>query len=324
MKKADKFNPGKWLIENKLTFQSKLNEGVIQLTSEERNQIEKMIPRIIDVIEKKYLKPDQFEGIGYINFTSADGTPGKVYVWVGNDMPSASGYHQRKDFKDLNDNYIVIQQNSYSPYFNVLWNTYSNFIGDKNMGIELLRKTLKHELIHAKDPAINQHVSPLTYKNYDSSKPELYYKSWIEFQTMTGQFFESIITGVDRIMKSDPSEKNVRKIEIALNDILNFYSGKSKTIKQETIDFIQNTDANNKNIFQKIITFVSKASGVTLLNLNAFFVYNDFISKIKKYHPEAYNEFLKDLYKTIDQCKDSINKALATSNRKGISLNKKL
>lgn len=319
MKKADNFNPGKWLVENKLTFQSKLEEGVIQLTPDERSQIEEMIPRIIDVIEKKYIKPDQFEGIGYINFISADKNPGKVYVWVGNDMPSANGYYHQKDPKDLNDNYIVMQQNSYSPYFNVLWNTYSNFIGDKNMGIELLRKTLKHELIHAKDPAINQHVSPLTYKNYDSSKPELYYKSWIEFQTMTGQFFESITTGVDRIMKSDPSEENIRKIETALNDILNFYSGKSKTIKQETIDFIQ--DSGSRNIFQKLFKFVND---IVLGNQNALYDYIDYIHAIKKYHPEAYNEFLKDLYKTIDQCKDSINKALATNNRKGISLNKKL
>ncbi len=34
----------------------------------------------------------------------------------------------------------------------------------------------------------------------------------------------------------------------------------------------------------------------------------DDISKIKKYHPDAYNEFLKDLYKTIDQCKNIINR----------------
>ena len=26
MKKADNFNPGKWLVENKITFQSRLNE----------------------------------------------------------------------------------------------------------------------------------------------------------------------------------------------------------------------------------------------------------------------------------------------------------
>ena len=28
MKKADNFNPGKWLVENKITFQSRLNEEV--------------------------------------------------------------------------------------------------------------------------------------------------------------------------------------------------------------------------------------------------------------------------------------------------------
>jgi hypothetical protein len=28
MKKADNFNPGKWLVENKITFQSRLNESI--------------------------------------------------------------------------------------------------------------------------------------------------------------------------------------------------------------------------------------------------------------------------------------------------------
>jgi hypothetical protein len=302
----------------KFNSQSSLYEGIIQLTSEERNQIEKMIPRIIEVIKGKKISSDKYEAIAYINFISADKTPGKVAVYVGNDSPGLSAYHQPKDLKNLEDNYIVVQQNPFTPLFNFIGKTYSELKGDENLGEEMLRAAIKHELIHAKDPASNQKIlkEPYSLNNY-----ETYFKSWSEFQTMTGQFFESIITGVDRIMKSNPSEENVRKIEIALNDILNFYSGKSKEIKQETIDFIQNTDANNKNIFQKIMTFVSKASGVTLLNINAFFVYNDFISKIKKYHPEAYNEFLKDLYKTIDQCKDSINKALATGNRRGIVLN---
>jgi hypothetical protein len=321
MKKADKFNPGKWLIENKLTFQSKLEEGIIQLTPDERNQIERMIPTIIDIIKGKELKPNEYKAIGNINFISADKTPGLATVYVSNDSPGLSAYYQTKDPNNLQDNYIVIQQNTFLPLFNVIGKTYSALKGDKNLGEEMLRAAIKHELIHAKDPARNQKKLK---EPYSLEGEGTYFKSWAEFQTMTGQFFESIIAGVDRIMKSNPSEENVKKIEIALNDILNFYSGRSKEIKQETIDFIQNTDANNKNIFQKIFTFVSKASGVPLLNLNAFYVYNDFISKIKKYHPEAYNEFLKDLYKTIDQCKDSINKALATSNRKGISLNKKL
>jgi hypothetical protein len=64
--------------------------------------------------------------------------------------------------------------------FNILNKGYNALVGDKNQGIEDLRKTLKHELIHAKDPALNHH---LLKEPYDTKNDEIYYKSWTEFQT---------------------------------------------------------------------------------------------------------------------------------------------
>jgi hypothetical protein len=34
------------------------------------------------------------------------------------------------------------------------------------------------------------------------------------------------------------------------------------------------------------------------------------ITQIKQYHPEAYNEFLKDLYLTVQEAVDNVNKNL--------------
>ena len=314
----DNFDLKKYLVENKATLQSRLNEGSILLTSDERNQVEEMIPHLIDAIEGKWLRKDNFVHIGTINIVSADRTPAKVAVYLGNDNTNAAGYYQTNDPKNPDDNRIVIQQWEFANYFNVIMKTVSTLRGDKNIGIELLRKTLKHEIIHAKDPGLNQHKLK---EPYDSNKPEVYYKSWTEFQTMTGQFFESIITGVDRIIKSDPNQFNAKRIEIVLNDILNFYSGKTKTFKEETEDFIQ--DSGSRNTFQELMKFTSDlVFGFENPLINALYGYTVYIRLIKQYHPDAYKEFLTDLYKTIDQCEDTVNKAVKSLNRDQISLEK--
>ena len=281
------------------------------MTSDERNQVENMIPKIIKIISGKWI-PSGVQNAVYIdaiNYEFADKTKGKVNVFVANDS-SAKGYFTTNDPKNPTDNSIVIQQNSFINYFTnlggLIFKTQKFVAGDENAGIELLRKTLKHELIHAKDPALNHHFLK---EPYDSNKAEIYYKSWTEFQTMTGQFFESIITGVDRIMSSNLSEKNIRKIEIALSNILNYFAGKTTELKQDTIDLIQNTQS--RNLFQRLIKKLENITGLDPTGSGALGVYLTYITLIKKYNPKAYNEFLKDLYKIIDQTKDKINNSLS-------------
>lgn len=290
-------------------YVKKLNEGAIQLTSNENQQIEELIPKIIGFLEGPTISKSEFKLAGQIRYEFADKTPGKAMVYVGNDDPNSNGYYQTQDPKDPEDNYIVIQQSKFLRYFqNVLAKGYSTLTGDKNQGIELLRKTLKHELIHAKDPAVNhRHLE----EPYDTSKPEIYYKSWAEFQTMTGQFFESITTGVFRMMKEDPSKQNADKIKKILDEILNFYAGKSKTLSQDVMDFIQGTD--KRNIFQKAIKSIEQTlSGIVGMRITtALDVYISYINQIKKYNPEGYKEFLKDLYKIIDGIKDRMNSVSA-------------
>jgi hypothetical protein len=59
MKKADNFNPGKWLVENKLTNQSKLNEATeakAWLVDEEDG-----LPKIIKFSSVEDAKEKQFD-----------------------------------------------------------------------------------------------------------------------------------------------------------------------------------------------------------------------------------------------------------------------
>jgi hypothetical protein len=306
-----------------------LKEGTISLTQDERDQIERLIPDIIKIIKGPKIKSDQYEKVDWINFEYADKTPGKAFIWVGNDYPKASAYFNTNDRNNPTDNSIVVQQHAYSSDFGSAYAMYNNLVGDKNIGIERLRAVLKHELIHAKDPATNHHYLK---EPYDPNSEELYYKSWAEFQTMTGQFFEAITTGVDRILISDPSKvasinkwkESIKKIDTSLNDILNFYSGKSKSMSQSTADFIQ--DTGQRNSFQSLLTFAKNLLKniarpmIGTIPTDALDLYNFFINKIKTYNPEGYKEFLKDLYKTIDQAKDKVNTALDTA-RKNPNLN---
>lgn len=274
-----------------------IKEGIISLTPEERSQVEDLIPDIIEAISGDYIGDNMQLEIGEIDAISADKTPIKVKIYVGNNLSlkNADGYYQTNDPKNPTDNQIVIQQFHFSPYFKGLSGLDLKLTklatGNENVGLEKLRKVLKHELIHAKDPAENQHYSNRGYKSDDA---EIYYKSWTEFQTMTGQFFEAITTGVDRALRLGMSKDDILK---ALNNILQYYSGKTKIFNQEAKDFIQGTG--KRNIFQSIINFFTKLK-------SAIEDYAEFLFMIKKYNPEGYKEFLTDLYKTVDQAKDRL------------------
>jgi hypothetical protein len=274
-----------------------LEEGTLTLTPEERQQVEDMLPKIIKVISGGYVGDNRQLEIGEIDALSADKTPIKVKIFVGNNLnlKRADGYYQTNDPKNPTDNLILIQQFHFTPYFTGLSGLdlkLTKFAtGNENVGIEKLRKVLKHELIHAKDPAENQHYSNRGYK---SDNDEIYYKSWTEFQTMTGQFFEAITTGVDRALRLGMSKDDILK---ALNNILQYYSGKTKSFNQEAKDFIQGSG--KRNIFQSLINFFTNLK-------SAIEDYAGYLTMIKKYNPEGYKEFLIDLYKTIDQARDRL------------------
>jgi hypothetical protein len=208
-----------------------LNEGTIQLTSDERRQVNSMLPKIINMIAGDYLGDNRMFLIDEFKGISADKSPIKVKIYVGNDMnyKTSNGYYQTNDKKNPDDNIILIQQFQFSKYFKGLGGLDMDFTkmmtGNENPGIDAVRKTLTHELIHAKDPATNHR-----YLKEPNEPGKDYYKSWAEFQTMTGQFFEAIKDSVDRIMNNNPTSSEIELINRSLSNLLNFFSGKEKNI----------------------------------------------------------------------------------------------
>jgi hypothetical protein len=274
-----------------------LNEGTIQLTSDERRQVNSMLPKIINMIAGDYLGDNRMFLIDEFKGISADKSPIKVKIYVGNDMnyKTSNGYYQTNDKKNPDDNIILIQQFQFSKYFKGLGGLDMDFTkmmtGNENPGIDAVRKTLTHELIHAKDPATNHR-----YLKEPNEPGKDYYKSWAEFQTMTGQFFEAITTSVDRAVKLKMTKEEILS---ALDSILQFYSGKQTTFNQNAKDFIQGSG--KRTAFQSLVNKFTEYSS----SLNT---YASYILMIKKYNPEGYKEFLTDLYKTVDDAKDKTEK----------------
>jgi microcompartment protein CcmL/EutN len=288
-----------------------IEEGTLILTPDERQQVEGMIPAMIKVISEPDLIPlGQHRNIGTLKFKFADGEDGEVLIGVGTFEPAnARGAHHAMDPNNKTDNLILIQQAQFKQYFpsnkfnQIDQNLYRTFSGTANTGVERLRQVLKHEIIHAKDPALNHRYSK---EPYNSSDESVYFKSWAEFQTFTGQFFESLITGTDRVLSGVNTAADLKTVESALANILQFFAGKTKTMSVKTAEFIDGTGS--RNIFQKVFNFLGSIAGRSLKSSDfALHEYVLYLNKIKQYNPEGYKEFLKDLYKTIKTIEEKVN-----------------
>ena len=288
-----------------------IEEGTLILTPDERQQVEAMIPEMIKVISEPDLIPlGQHRNIGTLKFKFADGEDGEVLIGVGTFEPAnARGAHHAMDPNNKTDNLILIQQAQFKQYFpsnkfnQIDQNLYRTFSGTANTGVERLRQVIKHEVIHAKDPALNHRYSK---EPYNSSDESVYFKSWAEFQTFTGQFFESLIAGTDRVLSGVNTAADLKTVESALANILQFFAGKTKTMSVKTAEFIDGTGS--RNIFQKVFNFLGSIAGRSLKSSDfALHEYVLYLNKIKQYNPEGYKEFLKDLYKTIKTIEEKVN-----------------
>jgi hypothetical protein len=292
-------------------IQKILTEGYVSLTPEEKQKIEELIPQIIDIIQGPIISPDGgLESLGWMDYETANGKKDKVLIRVQNNDPSAKGTFNRYSWGSAN---ITIQQRPFLKYFNKTDNVRGKLTGDKNKGIEVLRGVLTHELIHAKDPTVD--TDSLMGKKALSSEEEKYYNSWTEFKAMSGAFFEGIKKSTERALSSDSSKQNIEKIKRCLADILNFYAAFTNTIRQETIDFIQ--DTGERNSFQSLIKYtenfiynLGKSGNVKDVRKgkrSALETYMEYIEGIRIYNPDGYKRFQRELYKVIDELNNRLN-----------------
>ena len=279
-----------------------INEGRIYLTNNEKEKINDIIGKSALVITGPKLDNADMEYIDQIEYKYADGKDAVVTFYVSNDRPGLYGYYDANNLKKPEDNIIVIQQNAFRDMLDGNKKKYNDLTGDSDAGLNKLRSTITHEFIHAKDPHVNEYK---VEKPYSTSDEKIYYGSWFEFEAMTGDFFDSLISKIEKNVNVDSPQEKKDKVKKVLDDLLDLYSGKEKKLSNETYDFIQGTDSRSK--LQSVLKFVERVVSNVVgsdVGNNLLDAHNFFINKIKEYNPDAYKEFTKDLYKIIDAIKD--------------------
>ena len=275
--------------KNILKLYGLINEGFIKLSSEDMKQIDAVVPMLVDALSGEYLGDGKYKHITGIISNSVDGTNTVTNIYIGNNLNekvlNAYAFYATNDKRNPFDNIIIFQQFNFIKFFSgrQYWDEFKSE-GGENIGIELVRKNLIHELIHAKDPNSNHKFDD---EEYSKTIESIYYKSWKEFKAITGQFLNTISSNIDRNYNID-----VDKILDALDNILEVYAGKVKNFNQNALDLIQGS----------------------LIKSN-YFVANSYIAGIimvRTHNPAGYKRYLRELYKTIEALKTTINKKSKT------------
>ena len=185
------------------------------------------------------------------------------------------------DKKDLKDNLIGINSD--------LSLTLNSTEGEK-----ALLSDLKHELIHAKDPGLNQYQ----YSNFDRPRnKEAYRKNYFKTKpegiAYGGQFLEEIKDRVEEFVQGGLTEEKVQTLNSVLNDLANGYIEPSD-LSPETIDFLDYS----KDIENSI--WIGKSNSIRALKL------------LRDSQNLEFRKFQKKFYQEIVRIAAEINSDLST------------
>lgn len=297
------FDLRKYLAEGRLYKENvtSVKEGTINLSSEDKAKIN----MVIDKAERLLSSGDYYDGqfVDQITYKTADGKDAIVNFYLRYFNEDALGYHNPEKRDDLNDQEIYINTKFFGPAFGPAGKIIKAVTGKDPK--PYLKDLIVHEFIHAKDPGIN-HI-PL--KEPYGVDPETYYGSWAEFQTFTGGLFSAIEDSTEAFLEQNegvlyaPQTEYLSKI---YQDILDYYAGYDKEISNDTLEFF---DRSGKSTFQKFVNSIANLLLYTVgMPRSPLDAHISAIEQVKKYNPEGYKEFQKDLYKTIQNIIDRLNK----------------
>ncbi len=157
-----------------------------------------------------------------------------------------------------------------------------------------LLSVLKHELIHAKDPGLNQYQ----YSNFDRpSNPEAYLKNYFKTKpegiAFGGEFLEVIKDRVEEFVQGGLTEEKVQTLNSVLNDLANGYIEPSD-LSPETIEFFDYS----KDIENSI--WIGKTNHIRALKL------------LRDSQNLEFRKFQKKFYQEIVRIAAEINSDLST------------
>jgi len=310
---------------------SKLLTEVIQLTPEERKEIEAAIPKVVDAIKKDEVSGDESVWVTSINYIMASGEPAKVRIFYSDRRKGVEGMYNSVNPADLQDNVISLYKGYFSQYFG-LKNTLK---GTDKRGEDQIRRVLTHELVHAKDPALNHKKGKDredTSKSSDAYVEAEYFRSNEEVIAFASQLNEIIIRNVklwiekhitdeeSKLQQANANfslEQEAKDIQSILREILKFFSGQSVDLSPPAKSFVESVidQSGFEKFMTKIYNFLEKL-GLSKRRRTPLESYTLAVEKIKEFNPEGYDRLLKSLAKTLQKLELSINVLLAKEFRK--------
>ena len=308
---------------NKTEPLSPLNENLIleriKITPNEASNLKLVLNQYKKILKKSTIN-DLDTGVitlGTMPFKSADSMPGLDsgtveflldYGPYSKNKKNAAGWYNSNNTQSLDDDTITVNASTFLPAFDILPSIFNKVTGES--ADQMLMDTLKHELIHAKDPGRNQGYLK---EPYDPKDESLYYGSWTEFPTQTGEFLEAISTHAEEKLKNNPNDEEIQIFEKVLQNILDVFAGKEKQWLPQTVNFINK--GSKQNVIQQFIKNAINIGG-EIANYNTVPKWDSMrtldrylfkLGKIKRYNPEGYREFLTNLYKEIKGIEEMTN-----------------
>jgi hypothetical protein len=310
-------------MKNLRTFENfKINEGLITLTDDEIRQLNNLLPKIETAlfVDGGRSNPKNFDFdrvpsldtifLGSMDIITMDGKQKKIVF----DFFSDEEKKLKKNtaaFVNLDTVTIhfdkpinVIQIKINKDHFLELPKDGSK-LSPTSMGI--LKRTLIHEIIHAKDPGTE-------FGRKKGFSQEYYARDW-ELKAFGGSFIQQIELAVDNFLRDGiKSQDDLQKVENVLRDFVESHK-RGRFPSAQSLEFKLTNNLKDRGFFSRVFHL--------LKNWRSMDDLSD-LKSIKKANPEGYRDFISNLFVRLKRCEEKINKAISDSglNFKPISITK--
>ena len=281
-----------------------LNERILIPSDEDKRLKEEVFPKLVAMIKDKSLWTTREQWVNHIKNNSpiensipfkykmASGEEAEVRFFVGEDevFTKATATFYREDPQDLKDNLIGVN----GDLSDILLENNGRF----------LLSTLKHELIHAKDPGVNQYKYsdkhlPRKYSKYRAK----YYETKPEGLAFGGQFIEGVKDRLDQFLEESPlTEERIKN----LNSVLNTLATRT-TESIHPVNYSKDVSSFMKydQAFARVKDLLAKDP-----NLDPILVSSK-ISRLKAAGNPEFQKFQKKLYQELIKIADKVNLLLS-------------
>jgi hypothetical protein len=281
-----------------------LNERILIPSDEDKRLKEEVLPKLVAMMKDKSLWTTFEQWVNYIyknypiensipfKYKMASGEEAEVIFFVGefSIFGKTSATFNPKDPQNLKDNLIGVNGDESDRLL-------------RNEG-RLLLSTLKHELIHAKDPGVNQYKYsdkhlPRKYSKYR----ENYFKTKPEGLAFGGQFIEGVKDRLDDFLEESPlTEERIKTLNSLLNTLATRTTGSIHPVNpsKEVSGFLKYDQS-----FKRIQDLLKANPNLDTTPLASP------ISKLKAAGNPEFQKFQKKLYQELLKIADKVNLLLS-------------